>query len=120
MIVDVNDKRDGEDFNSDDFHASFMVACQAAPRWTFLILRSFSPLGEYNAPDTIVQPLKSLRGFIMHEHCDLGNFFEPLMTAIITTALPCLVKLDPSNSRAVLYLVQPIYLHYFFSLSWFS
>jgi len=117
VIVDVNNKRDGEDFNSDDFHASFMVACQASPRWQILNLRSFPPPGEYNAPETIMQPLESLRGFIMSEHCDLGNFFEPLMTTITTTALPHLTHLDLSDRRAVLYLVQPIYLHYFCSLT---
>ena len=117
VIVDVNHKGDGEDFNPDDFHASLMVACQAASRWHFLNLLSFPPPGEYNAPDTIVQPLESLRGFIMDEHCDLGNFFQPLMTAIITTALPCLTHLDLSNHKAILYLVQPIYLHYFCSLT---
>jgi len=117
VIFDVNHEGDGEDFNSDDFHASLMVACQAASRWHFLNLHSFPPPGEYNAPDTIVQPLESLRGFIMSEHCDLGNFFQPLMTAIITTAFPHLTKLDLSNRRAVLYLVQPTFLHCFFSLT---
>jgi len=117
VIVDVNHKGDGEDFNSEDFHASFIVACQAAPRWTFLNLLSFPPPGEYHAPDTIVQPLESLRSFIMREHCDLGTFFEPLMTAIATTALPRLTELVLSNHRAVLYLVQPIYLHHFCSLT---
>jgi len=117
VIVDVNNKGHGEDFNADEFHACLMVACQAASRWTFLNLRSFLPPGECKAPDTIVQPLESLRGFIMGEHCDLGNFFEPLMTAITTTALPRLTTLCLSDPRAVLYLAQPIYLHYFCSLT---
>jgi len=115
VIVDGNDE--WEDFNSDDFHASLMVACQAAPRWQFLNLRSFPPPGEYNAPDTTVQPLESLRGFIIGEHCDLGSFLEPLMTAITTTSLPRLTRLDLSDSRAVLYLAQPTCPHYFFSLT---
>jgi len=117
VIVDVNHEGDGENFNSEDFHTSFIVACQAAPRWTFLILRSFPPPGEFNAPDTTVQPLENLRGFIMREHCDLGSFFEPLMTAITTTALPRLTQLDLSDSRAVLFLVRPTCLHCFFSLT---
>jgi len=117
VIVDVNHEGDGEDFNADDFHASLMVACQAASRWQFLNLCSFPPPGEYNAPDTTVKPLENLIGFMMGEHCDLGSFLEPLMTAITTTALPRLTKLVLSDSRAVLYLVQPTCLHYFFSLT---
>jgi len=116
VIVDVNHEGDGEDFNSEDFHTSFIVACQAAPRWTFLNLLSFPPPGEYT-PDTTMKPLESLRGFIMGEHCDLGSFLEPLMTAITTTSLPRLTKLALSDSRAVLYLVQPTCLHYFCSLT---
>jgi len=117
VIVDVNHEGDGEDFNSEDFHASFIVACQAAPRWTFLNLLSFPPPGKYEAPDTTMKPLESLRGFMMGEHCDLGSFLEPLMTAITTTSLPRLTKLALSDSRAVLYLAQPACLHYFFSLT---
>jgi len=112
MIIDVNNEGHEEDFNYDDFHASLMVACQAAPRWQFLVLRSFPPPGEYKASDTIVQPLESLTSFIMHEHCDLGSFLEPLMTAITTTALPRLTRLVLSDSRAVLYLAQPTCPHY--------
>jgi len=117
VIIDVNDEEHGGDFNSDDFHASLMVACQAAPRWQFLNIRSFPPPGEYNASDTIMQPLECLRGVIMGESCDLGSFFEPLMTAITTTALPRLIKLVLSHPRAVLYLAQPTCRHSFFSLT---
>jgi len=117
VIVDVNDEEDGKDFNADGFHASFIVACQAAPRWQFLNIRSFPPPGEYKVPGTTVKPLESLRGFMMGEHCDLGSFLEPLMTAITTTSLPRLTKLVLSDSRAVLFLVQPTCLHCFFSLT---
>jgi len=117
VIVDVNNEGHGEDFNSDYFHASLMVACQVAPRWTFLNLHSFPPPGEYKALNTIVQPLEGLRGFVMSENCDLGSFLEPLMTAITTTSLPRLTKLVLSDSRAVLFLVQPTCLHCFFSLT---
>ena len=117
VVVDVNDEGDGGDFNADDFHASFMVAIQAASRWCSLELRSFPPPEEYKAPDTVAQPLEHLTGFIMGKHCDLGNFCEPLMTAITTTAPPHLTTLGLSNPRAVLYLAQPIYLHYFCSLT---
>jgi len=117
VIVDVNHEGDGEDFNSDEFHASLMVASQAASRWQFLNLLSFPPPGEYKASDTIVQPLESLTGFIMRENCDLGSFLEPLMTAITTTSRPRLTKLVLSDSRAVLFLAQPTCPHYFFSLT---
>jgi len=119
VIVDVDneDEDDGEDFSYDDFHASLMVACQVASRWQFLNLRSFPPPGEYNAPDTTVKPLESLRGIIIGEYCDLGSFLEPLMTAITTTPLPRITKLVLSDSRAVLYLAQPTCPHYFFSLT---
>ena len=113
VIVDVNDEGDGEGFNAEDFHTSLVVACQAAPRWQFLNIRSFPPPGEYNAPDITVKPLESLRGFIVREHCDLGSFLEPLMTAITTTTLPRLTKLFLSDSRAVLFLAQPMCPHYF-------
>ena len=60
VIVDINDKGHGEDFNADEFHASFMTAVQAAPRWHSLALRSFSPPGECNKSHTIVHPLETL------------------------------------------------------------
>jgi hypothetical protein len=117
VIVDVNNEEDGTDFNADDFHACLMVACEAASRWHFLNVRSFPPPGEYKAPDTIMQPLESLRGFLLGEHCDLGNFFEPLMIAITTTGPPHYTRLKLSNVRAVLYLALPACLHVFCSLT---
>jgi hypothetical protein len=117
VVVDVNDEGDGEDFNADDFHASLMVACEAASRWHFLNLRSFPPPGEYKAPDTIAQPLENLRGFVLREHCDLGDFLKPLMTAITTTAPLHFTKFEVSNRSAVLYLEQPTCLHYLRSLT---
>jgi hypothetical protein len=117
VVVDVNDEGHGKDFNADDFHACLMVACEAASRWHFLILRSFPPPGEYKAPDTIVQPLESLRGLILREHYDLGSFLEPLMAAITTSAPPHFTRLNLSNLGAVQYLVQPACLHVFCSLT---
>ena len=60
VIVDVNDKRHGENFDADDFHASFMTAVQAASRWYSLQLSLFPLPGEYNKSHTIVQPLETL------------------------------------------------------------
>ena len=113
----MNDERHGKDFNADDFHASLMLVGQAASRWGFLELRSFPPPGEYKAPDAIAQPLESLRGFTLGQHCDLGHFFEPLMAAVATTAPPHLTTLDLSNLNAVLYLMKPACLHVFCSLT---
>ena len=60
VIVDINDKGHGEDFNADDFHASFMTAVQVVPRWYSLALRSFPPPGEYNKSHTIMHPVETL------------------------------------------------------------
>ena len=60
VVVDINDKGHGEDFNADDFHASFMTAVQAAPRWYSLTLLSFPPPGEHYKSHTIVHPLETL------------------------------------------------------------
>jgi hypothetical protein len=117
VVVDMNDEGHGTDFNADDFHACLMVASQAASRWRYLDLRSFPPPGEYKAPDTITQPLENLRSFSMSQSCDLGNFFEPLMTAITTTAPPHLTEVHVSNLNAVFYLVKPACLHVFCSLT---
>src|SRR5258706_4529264 len=55
VVVDANDEKDGKDFNTNEFHASFITAIQAASRWRSLVLRSFPPPGEYKKVHTIVQ-----------------------------------------------------------------
>ena len=60
VIVDMNDEEHGEDFNADDFHATFMIAVQAAYRWDSLELRLFPPPGESNKSRTIMRPLETL------------------------------------------------------------
>jgi hypothetical protein len=119
LSVDVNmgDVGDGKDFNVDDFIASFMAAVQAASRWRSLYLTSFPPLGEYKASRTIVQPLESLQYFYMSQSCDLGDFFEPLMSAITTIAPSNLTYLQLRDLSALLYLCQPSCLHVFCSLT---
>jgi hypothetical protein len=114
VTVDVNDERDGKDFNVDDFYAS--AAVQAAPRWRSLELITFPPPGE-SGPHTIAQHLESLWSFSISQSCELGDFFEPLMTAVTTTAIPHLNELCLRNLNAVLYLVQPARLHVFCSLT---
>lgn len=117
VTVDVNDERDGRDFNADDFGASFMAAVQVASRWHSLELRSFPPPTEYEKSHAILDRLESLRCFRMSQVCDLGNSFEPFMTAITTTTPTRLTEMDLSNLDAVLYLVKPACLHIFESLT---
>jgi hypothetical protein len=116
VIVDTNDEGNGQEFNADAFDACFMAAIEAASRWRSLWIHSFPGPGECKAFQ-IVHPLKSLESFTLNEECDLGSFFEPLMTAITTTATPHLTKSNLGNLNAVLYLVQPACLHVFCSLT---
>jgi hypothetical protein len=60
--VDMNDEKDGGDFNAENFHACFMAASQAASRWSSLNLISPPPHGEYKALQ-ISQPLERLESF---------------------------------------------------------
>jgi hypothetical protein len=120
VTVDMNDVRDGEDFNAEDFIASFVAAVQAASRWCSLDLISFPPPGEYKASQTIVQPLESLQDFEMSQSCDLGDFFEPLMSAIAGVAPPNLNNLHLCNPNALLYLLQPACFHVFSSLTYLT
>ena len=117
VTVDVNDERDGKDFNADDFHASFMAAVQAASRWHSLELRSFPPPGAYEESHPVVDPLESLMCFRMSQVCDLGKYFEPVMTAITKPTTSRLTEMDLSNHNAVLYLSKPVCLHVFYSLT---
>ena len=111
--IDVNDKRIGQDFNADAFNACFMAAIEAASRWESLLLVSFP---QYKAFQ-IVPPLKNLRFFHLDQGCDLGSFFEPLMTAITTTAIPRLTGMNLDTLNAVFYLMQPDNLHVLCSLT---
>jgi len=106
VFIDPGNERNGQDFNADAFHASFMAAIQEASRWRSLSLHSFPLPGECKAFQ-IVQRLERLVSFRLDQGCDLGSFFGPLMTAIITTALPHLTKLHLCDLSAVLYVVQP-------------
>jgi hypothetical protein len=118
VVVDVNDEGHGKGFNPDDFHASFMVANQAASRWRYLEIRSFPPPEEYNTRhQTLLCNIWKALEASSCTNTDLGNLFEPLMTAITTTAPPHLTELDLSNLNAVLYLVEPACLHVFCSLT---
>ena len=116
VTIDMDGESIGEDFNADDFDACFMAAVEAASRWQSLAICSLSRPENWK-PFQIVPPLKNLEFFSLAQGCDLGGFFEPLMTAVTTTALPHLTTMLLSNLTAVLYLVQPAYLHVFYALT---
>jgi len=112
--VDMNDRRDGSDFNAKNFHACLMAAAQAAPRWSSLDLISPPPHGKYKALQTL-QPLVHLESLRLA--CGFGEFIEPLMTAIRRCDSPKLTTIHLEEPAAVLYLVQPAWLHTTHSLT---
>ena len=104
VIVDMNDEKDGCDFNTEEFVACFMAAAQAASRWFSLNLISTPSHGEYKGLQ-ILQPLVHLKSFKLA--CSFGEFVDPLMIAISRSASPNLTTMELANPVAVLYLVQP-------------
>ena len=113
VTVDVNDKGDGGEFNAETFHASFMVAIQAASRWSSLNLISPPPHGEYEDLQ-ILEPLTHLESLRLA--CGFDAFFEPLMTAIGRNAFPNLTSMDLADPAALVFLVQPACSHIYHSL----
>ena len=111
VTINMDNERTGQDFNADAFNVCFMAAIQAASRWRSLSIRSFPQPGEFQ----IEEPLHSLVSFNLDE-CDLGGLFEPLMTAITTTATR-LTRLNLGNLDAIRYLMQPTCLRVFCSLT---
>jgi hypothetical protein len=114
VTIDINDERYGSYFNARYFYASFMAAAQVASRWRSLALVSLPPAGEYMDLQ-IVQPLQYLESFKLTSDCNLGNFLEPLMTAIAAET-PRLTVMELADLGALLYLVQPPCSHVFHSL----
>ena len=119
-LLDVNIKVDDEsieqDFNAGAFDACFTAAIEVASRWKALRMFALPRPGKSKAFQT-VPPLKNLKTFYLGQRCDLGGFFEPLMTAITTTTTPQLTYMTLENPNAVLFLVQPDCLHVFCSLT---
>ena len=114
VVVDFNDEKDGSDFNAEEFQACFVAAAQAASRWSSLTLFSPPPHGEYKDLQ-ILQPLERLQSFGVS--CGFGKFLEPVLTAISRSASPDLTTIMLADPVAVLYLVQPAYLHITHSLT---
>ena len=110
VIVDINDKGHGEDFNADDFHASFMIAVQAAPRWHALALYSFPPPGEHIQSHTIVHPLEILLQpghlYIFGTLTDLAITLSKRMESPIDI-LPHLQRLEGFDARHLHFPIYP-------------
>jgi len=105
-----------EDFDPVEFHAGFMAASEAASRWRSLVLVSFPPPGIYKDLQ-IIHPLQHLESFKLDASCDLGNFLEPLLTAITTTVTPRFTVMEVFHPGAALHLAQPTYFQFFSSLT---
>jgi len=87
-------------------HACIMAAADAASRWRSLALLSFPAPGGYKDLK-IIHPLQHLESFKLAASCDLGNFLEPLITAITTTVTPGFTVMEVLHPDAALHLVQP-------------
>ena len=115
VTVDMNIETYGQRFVGRKFHASFMAAAQAAPRWRSFELVSPPPRGEYEYLQTL-QPLQHLESLKLSLGCSVGNFLEPLMASITATSTPRLSEIEIADPDAVLYLGQPTFLHIFHSV----
>ena len=103
-------------FDPVEFHASFMAAAEAAPRWRSLALLSLPPPGGYKGLK-IIHPLQHLESFKIASSCNLGNFLKPLVNAITTTITPCFTVMEVFQSDAALYLLQLAHFQIFSSLT---
>ena len=99
-----------------EFHACFIVAAEAASRWRSLALLSLPPPGEYEDLQ-IMHPLEHLESFELAASCNLGNFLEPLLNAITTTATARFTVMEVFHPDATLYLLQPAHFQTFSSLT---
>jgi len=97
-------------------HACIMAAAEAASRWRSLALLSFPPPAEYKDLQ-IMHPLRHLESFKLDASCNLGNFLEPLLTAITTTVTPRFTVMEVFHPDAALHLVQPTHFQIFSSLT---
>ena len=116
VTISVHGKSTGQDFNAGTFDACLMSAIEVTSRCKSLSIHSLPPPGECKALQ-IVPPLKNLESSYLSQGCDIGSFFELLMTTITTTATPRLTCVRLYDLNSVLYLVQPDCLHVFGSLT---
>jgi len=113
-LIDLTVDRSPSNPYVDDarFRACIMAAADAASRWRSLALLS----GEYE-DFQIMHPLQHLESFKLGARCGLGNFLEPLITAITTTTTPRFTAMEIFHPDAARYLVQPAYFQFFSSLT---
>ena len=112
VTIDTGDKWDVFGPRPVGFHECFMAAAEAASRWRSLAIHSLLPPGEYKDLQ-ITHPLEHLESFKLTAHCDLGNFLEPLITAIATTVTPHFTVMEVFHPDAAFYLAQPANLRIF-------
>jgi len=93
-----------------------MAAVGAASRWRSLALLSLPPPGKYRDLQ-IMHHLQHLEAFKLDASCELGNFLEPLLTAITTTVTPRFTVMEILIPDAALHLVQPTHFQIFSSLT---
>jgi hypothetical protein len=103
-------------FDPVEFYACFMAAAGAASRWRSLAILSLPPPGMYKDLQ-IMQPLRHLETFKLAASCELGNFIEPFMTAIVTTVTQRFTALEVYHPDAAVYLVQPAHFQALSSLT---
>lgn len=108
VTIDMKDERDGNAFDVDNFHACFIAAAEAAPRWRSLKLISPPPHGQ-SKDLQILRPLEHLESFKLAE--GFGKFLKPVMMWISRTATPHLTTMELADPVAVLCLAQPACLH---------
>ena len=108
VTVDTNIETYGQRFVARKFHESFMAAAQAASRWRSFEIVSPPPRGEYEYLQTL-RPMQHLESFKLSSGCGVGNFLEPLMTAITSIATPRLTVIEVADPDVVLYLRQPAF-----------
>ena len=99
-----------------EFRACFMAAAGAASRWRSLAIHSLPPSEEYKDLQ-IMHPLQHLETFKLTAGCNLGNFLEPLITAVTTTVTPRFTVIEVFYPDAALHLVQPAHSQLFSSLT---
>ena len=99
-----------------EFYPCFTFAAEAASRWRSLVLVSFPPSVE-SKDLQIMHPLLHLESFKLAATCDLGDFLEPLITAVTTTVTPRLNVMEVFHPGAALLLVQPAHFQIFSSLT---
>jgi len=120
VTVDIQDitvdRQYKRDYNPVGFHACFMTAGKAASRWRSLVLVSFPHPGEYKDLQ-IMHPLQHLESFKLDASCELGNFLEPLITAITTTVTPRFTSMEVLHQDAARYIVRPAHFRAFSSLT---